>query len=45
MVCHICLTTDTSKRIDRLDLCVPCYDEIIKRLNEPVVEDNGETKT
>ena len=34
MTCHICLSSDTSKRIDRLDLCEDCYKEVIRRLEE-----------
>jgi hypothetical protein len=34
MVCHICLSDDTARRIDRLDLCERCFSEITKRLEE-----------
>ena len=34
MVCHICLDEDATKKIDRLDLCVRCYKEVSKRLEE-----------
>ncbi len=29
MICHICLTTDDVKvKIDKLDLCTKCYDDV-----------------
>jgi len=34
MVCHICLDKNDTKKIDRLDLCVRCYKEVSKRLEE-----------
>ena len=34
MTCHICLPSDNSKTIDRLDLCATCYKEVTKRLEE-----------
>ena len=34
MTCHICLSSDNSKTIDRLDLCTTCYKEVTKRLEE-----------
>ena len=34
MTCHICLSNDNSKTIDRLDLCLECYKEVSRRLDE-----------
>lgn len=34
MVCHICLSNDTSRKIDRLDLCDRCFKEVEKRIGE-----------
>ena len=34
MGCHICLGEDATKKIDRLDLCEPCFKEVEKRLEE-----------
>ena len=34
MTCHICLSNDTSKKIDRLDLCEICFKDVTRRLEE-----------
>ena len=42
MTCHICLSSDTSKKIDRLDLCATCYNEVTKRLEEDEKPENND---
>ena len=34
MVCHICLSEDVNKKIDRLDLCISCYNKVKKELDK-----------
>ena len=34
MTCHICLSSDNSKTIDRLDLCANCYSDVMRRLEK-----------
>ena len=39
MVCHICLSDDVNKKIDRLDLCVSCYNKVRKELDKKEKEE------